>query len=63
MNVATLRLDLRVGNCHSVGEKRRRMRVIMDKVHRSFNVSVAAVDHDQDQALATIARTASGAGQ
>ena len=27
----------------------------MDKVHRSFNVSVAAVDHDLDPSLATLA--------
>jgi uncharacterized protein len=55
MTVATLRMDLRVDNCHSLGEKRRRMRTIMDKVHRSFNVSVAAVEHDQDPAQVTLA--------
>lgn len=31
------------------------MQTIMDKVHRSFNVSVAAVEDDHDQALATLA--------
>jgi hypothetical protein len=55
MTVATLRLDLRVGNCHSLGEKQRRMRAIMDKVHRSFNVSVAAMDHDHDPLQVTLA--------
>jgi uncharacterized protein YlxP (DUF503 family) len=55
MTVATLRLDLRVLNCRSPGEKRRRMRVIIDKLHRSFNVSVAAVDHAQDPLGLTVA--------
>jgi hypothetical protein len=55
MTVVTLRLDLRVGNCHTLWEKRRRMRAIMEKLHRSFNVSVAAVDHDLDPSLATLA--------
>jgi uncharacterized protein YlxP (DUF503 family) len=55
MTVATLRLDLRVGDCHSLGEKRRRIRAIMEKVHRSFNVSVAAADHEQDPAHVTLA--------
>jgi uncharacterized protein YlxP (DUF503 family) len=31
------------------------MRALMDKVHRSFNVSVAAVDHEQDPAQVTLA--------
>ena len=55
MTVATLRLDLRVSNCFTIREKRRRMRLIMDKVHRSFNVSVAALDDDADPSLATLA--------
>jgi uncharacterized protein YlxP (DUF503 family) len=62
MTVATLRLDLRVSHCHNPREKRRRMQAIMDKVHRSFNVSVAAEDHDHDRwkttiAVVTVART------
>jgi uncharacterized protein YlxP (DUF503 family) len=55
MTVATLRLDLRIVHCRSLGEKRRRMRVMMDKLHRSFNVSVAALDHDQDPLGLTLA--------
>jgi uncharacterized protein YlxP (DUF503 family) len=55
MNVGTLRLDLRVDNCHTQAEQRRRMRVIMDKVHRSFNVSVAAEHHASDPAQVTLA--------
>jgi uncharacterized protein YlxP (DUF503 family) len=55
MTVATLRLDLRVGDGHNPWEKRRRMRTIMDKVHRSFNVSVAAADHETDPSRCTLA--------
>jgi uncharacterized protein len=55
MTVATLRLDLRVSDCHTPWEKRRRMRAIMDKVHRSFNVSVAAADDDAEPSRATLA--------
>jgi uncharacterized protein YlxP (DUF503 family) len=55
MTVATLRLDLRISNCSTPREKRRQMRTIMDKVHRSFNVSVAALDDDEDPAQAVLA--------
>jgi uncharacterized protein YlxP (DUF503 family) len=58
MTVATLRLDLRVVNCSSPGEKQRRMRAITDKLHRSFNVSVATADHDQDPHRFTLALVA-----
>jgi uncharacterized protein YlxP (DUF503 family) len=48
MSVAVLRLELLVGDCTTPRGKRRRMRAIMDKLHRHFNVSVAEVDHDDD---------------
>jgi uncharacterized protein YlxP (DUF503 family) len=63
MTVATLRLDLRVVNCSSPGEKRRRMRVMMDKLHRSFNVSVAAADNDRDPLGLTLAVVAVAASR
>ena len=47
MTVATLRLDLRVVHCQIPREKRRRMRAIMERVHRYFNVSVAAEDRER----------------
>ena len=43
MTVATLRLDLRVDDCHAPGTSGGRMQAIMDKLHRHFNVSVAEV--------------------
>ena len=46
MTVATLRLDLRLGHCDSLREKRRRMRAITGRLHRHFNVALADDDRD-----------------
>ncbi len=54
MTVAVLRLELLVGDCHTPRGKRRRMRAIMDKLHRHFNVSVAEADLDGDPARAVL---------
>ncbi|WP_406700228.1 DUF503 domain-containing protein [Singulisphaera sp. Ch08] len=40
MTLATLRLELRVANCESLREKRRRMQAIMSKLRQHFNVSI-----------------------
>ena len=60
MTVATLRLELRVDSSHSSWEKRRRMRAIMDKLHRYFNISVADADHATDPAQAILIVAAVG---
>lgn len=44
MHVAALRLELRVRDCPSARIKRKRVRAIVEKIHRHFNVSVAEVD-------------------
>jgi uncharacterized protein len=54
MHVATLRLELRVGDCPTVREKRRRLRAIIDKLRRHFNVSVAEVDYLDRPSEATL---------
>jgi uncharacterized protein len=43
MHVATLRMELWVGDCRTLGQKRRRLRAISEKLRRHFNVSVAEV--------------------
>ena len=43
MNVATLRLELRVGDCSTLRQKRRRLRRIVDRLRRHFNVAAAEV--------------------
>jgi hypothetical protein len=44
MHVAALRLELRLSDCTARHHKRRRMREIVDRLHRHFNVSLAEVD-------------------
>jgi hypothetical protein len=60
MTVATLRLELRVDPGHTSREKRRRMRAILEKLHRSFNVSVADADHESDPARSIVIVAAVG---
>ena len=54
MYVATLRLELRVTDCQAPREKRRRLRAIMDKLRRHFNVSIAEVDGLDQPSEATL---------
>jgi uncharacterized protein YlxP (DUF503 family) len=60
MTVSTLRLDLRVTPCHSSREKHRQLQAIMDKLHRSFNVSVAATDGEGGPDTAVLVAAAVG---
>jgi uncharacterized protein YlxP (DUF503 family) len=47
MHVAALRLEIRVRDCPAARVKRRRLRAIVEKLHKHFNVSVAEVGrHD-----------------
>ena len=61
MHVAALRLEIRVRDCTSARVKRRRVRAIVEKLHRHFNVSVAEVDrHDRpSEAVLGVAAVAS----
>lgn len=58
MHVATLRLAIRVRDCRAAKVKRKRVRSILEKLHKHFNVSVAEVDghsHPSDSVLAAAA--------
>ncbi len=58
MYVAALRLEIRVRDCTSARVKRRRVRAIVEKLHKHFNVSVAEVDrreHPDEVVLAAAA--------
>ncbi len=59
MIAATLRLEMRIGDCHTLREKRRRMQTIMTKLHRHFNVAVAD-DEDSDPTRAVLLVAAVG---
>jgi uncharacterized protein YlxP (DUF503 family) len=60
MHVASLRLELRVDDCLTLRQKRRRMRAIIDKLHRHFNVSVAEVGRHDRPAEAVLGVAAVG---
>ena len=60
MHVASLRLELRVDDCLTLHQKRRRMRAIIDKLHRHFNVSVAEVGRHDRPAEAVLGVAAGG---
>ena len=57
MTVATLRLDLRFRQTFTSKETRRQMKVIMDKLRKHFNVSVAEADLGSDPASAILVVT------
>jgi uncharacterized protein YlxP (DUF503 family) len=58
MTVAVLRLDLRLGPGLARGEARRELQAIMDKLHRHFNVSVAAADGPGESGAAVLVAAA-----
>lgn len=45
MNVGVLTLHLHVPGCASLKEKRRRLKPLLARLHRQFNLSTAEVDH------------------
>jgi uncharacterized protein YlxP (DUF503 family) len=55
MHVAALTIELRLPGCHSLKEKRSRMKSLLANIHRHFNVSAAEIDHNDNWQLATIA--------
>jgi uncharacterized protein len=44
MVICTLVCNLRFDNCHSLKEKRSRIKPLLSRLHREFNVSAAEVD-------------------
>lgn len=64
MSVGILRLSFRLPECHSLKEKRGRIKSVIARLHREFNVSVAEVD-DQDlwQSCSLLVACASGSGR
>jgi len=53
MQVSVLRIELRFGDCRTVRQKRRRLRAIIAKLRRHFNVSLAEVERE-DSATETV---------
>lgn len=44
MSVGTLTLHIQIPGCTSLKEKRRRLKPLLFRIHKEFNVSVAEVD-------------------
>jgi uncharacterized protein YlxP (DUF503 family) len=45
MSVGLLTLHLYLAGCTSLKEKRRRLKPLLVRLHREFNISVAEIDH------------------
>ena len=55
MTVGLLILQIHLPGCSSLKEKRRRLKPLLTRLHREFNISVAEVDHMDVWQNATIA--------
>lgn len=55
MTVGLLILQIHLPGCSSLKEKRRRLKPLLSRLHREFNISVAEIDHMDVWQNATIA--------
>ncbi len=55
MTVGLLTLHIHLPGCSSLKEKRRRLKPLLTRLHREFNISVAEIDHMDIWQNATIA--------
>jgi uncharacterized protein YlxP (DUF503 family) len=55
MSLGLLTLHIHIPGCASLKEKRHRLKPLMTRLHREFNVSVAEMDHNDVWQSATIA--------
>ena len=55
MIVGVLRLELSLPASRSLKDKRRVLRSLLDRLHQTFNVSAAEVDHQDDRRRAGVA--------
>ncbi len=46
MSVGLLTLDLQIPGCQSLKEKRSRLKPLLARLHREFNISTAEMDHN-----------------
>jgi hypothetical protein len=57
MNIGVCRIDLELPASHSLKDKRRVVRSIVERVQSRFNVAIAEVDHNDSWKLATLGIT------
>lgn len=54
MIVGVLRVELSLPGSHSLKDKRRLLRSLLDRLHNEFNVSAAEVDHQDSRRHALV---------
>ncbi len=55
IRIGILTLELQIPGCTSLKEKRSRLKPLLSRLHREFNVSAAEVDHQDAWQAAVIA--------
>jgi hypothetical protein len=55
MTIGTLTLQIDIPGCKSLKNKRSRLKPLLTRLHREFNISVAEVDHHDSWQSAIIA--------
>ncbi len=55
MHVGALTLELRLPGCASLKEKRSRLKPLLAALHRTFNLSAAEIEHNDNHQWATVA--------
>jgi uncharacterized protein YlxP (DUF503 family) len=55
MSLGLLTLHLHIPGCTSLKEKRSRLKPLLARLHREFNISVAEVDHQDSWQQAVVA--------
>lgn len=54
MNIGVCRIDLELPASHSLKDKRKALRSIVERVQSRFNVAIAEVDHNDSWQVATL---------
>ena len=55
MSLGVLTIHIHIPGCASLKEKRGRLKPLLTRLHREFNISVAEIDHNDVWGSATIA--------
>lgn len=55
MHVGAISIELRLPGCHSLKDKRKRLKPLLTGLHRQFNISAAETAQNDHHQLATIA--------
>lgn len=64
MTIGLLTIHIQIPGCRSLKEKRSRLKPLLARLHREFNISIAEVDHQDrwDEAILACALVSNEAG-